>query len=354
MSLTEDLPLMIVHYGKTGKPLTTAPDPNHGRADNYPNQWKVEFQKQTAKCNICSRPMAGTKWCVACANCGKRMCIACWTGERYNTYDEKIFEGEAQNKEGCWCRFSSTVDPKWWPAFEARTERMQKIIAEERKMQSLPPLDYPQSPAAKRPRLDQDDDREQSPSDFMLHPRDAARLAESASKKRAASQANPLDEDRPSRMQRVQDEQSRKDSGLPIIDHLEGKTTAIVGAGVIGLAIARELACHAANSGTEHEIVVVEARDSYAELASHDCAGLITRHGVPKKLGPVLEVSLNAWHQILSDPEIGEKVHFQPQRAVHVKGASDSQSYLTIMPPSWFKTGPEDVFSFYESDVGRM
>lgn len=339
-------PLPLTWKSRRGNSQIEAPDPNAGRAADYPNKWRVEFNKQTAKCMVCSRSLAGTKWCVVCAKCNKRFCIDCWTGQRFNKYGEKIFEGEAQNLEGCWCRFPTHFDPKWMAESEARTERMQKMIAEERLTTSE---EDAQGRVAKRRKLDDDNDdnndREQSPSSRILHPRDAARLAASGSKKRAALQADPDDEDT---------EQVRKDSQMPPIDHLEGKTTVVAGAGVIGLSIARELAAQAAASGTEHEIIVVEARDSYAQLASHDCAGLITKHGLPRKLGSLLSTSLAAWEQLLGVEEIREKVRFQQNGVIHVRHKTAGNSEHTAVPPSWYSASETEVFSVHRSDVGKM
>lgn len=336
--------------GRKGKSQITAPDPNAGRADDYPNEWRIEFNKQTAKCMICARPLAGTKWCVVCVKCNKRICVLCWNGERFNKYEEKIFEGEVQNQEGCWCRFPANYDPNWQAASDARTERMQKLIAEEQRKEAL---EREQEPVAKKPRL-QYDDREESPTSRLVRPQDATRQNESGSKPRAGLQANPSGKDTLSTTQNLQAEQSRKDSQIPAVKQLQNKTTVVVGAGVIGLSIARELACHAYYSGTEHEIIVVESRDGYAELASHDCAGLITKHGVPKAFKPLLDASLNAWEQLLAEDEIREKVQFQPHGAVHVKQKSESKSPQIAAPPSWVSDRPEDIYIAYERDVGKM
>ena len=118
--------------------------------------------------------------------------------------------------------------------------------------------------------------------------------------------------------------------------------------------IARELAARTYETGTNHQILVVEKRSWYGEEASGNCAGLITKHGVPEVYGPLLELSLKCWAEQLADKDFRDNIQYVPNSIVHVKSKAEGRSDHTANPPSWYNTQPEDVFKSYGSDVGKM
>lgn len=254
-----------------------------------------------------------------------------------NRYGEEFFEGKAQNDEGCWCRFPGGSDPKYVPAFEARTQRVKKFIDEEKKQQGHDLRDAVQRPA-KKPRLDNEGDEE------------TMRGASASSSEATPPPHDPFVRKPLSQHQRNK-KIPRKDSQFP---HLEGKTTIIVGAGIIGLTIARELAAAVTAGGTDHKIIVVEARDSYAELASHECAGVITGHGLPEGYGGLLGNSLDTWRQLLSSEHNSQMLRSSPDGVVHAKAGSEDREKHPEMRPSWYVGHDPDTFDEHASDVGKM
>jgi hypothetical protein len=329
-----------------------APDPNANRADDYPNEWKIEHNKQTAKCMICGNSQAGTKWCVTCTSCSKRMCSPCWKGERYNSYGEAIFEGKAQNDEGCWCRFPSKTDQSYQPKFEARNQRTKAAIAAEKAADAQDAQEggskY-EMPAAKRQKLEHLSEEEgdqptrgrrsdypqvlQSPDDW--EPR------------RRSSAEDSVQQDSITALPRETRSNLKE-------KHVHHKRTIVVGAGVVGLWIARELAARTHNTSTHHDILVIEKRATYGLEASNHCAGLITKHGVPEVYGPLLGLSLKCWNEQLANEDFRKRIYYVPNSIVHVEANLEGRSDHTANPPSWYNVQPEDVFKTYGSDVGKM
>lgn len=305
----------------------TAPDPNAERGDDYPNRWRVERGKQTAKCMFCSKSLAGTKWCVTCENCNKRMCSLCWEGKRFNKYGEEIFEGRVQNEEGCWCRFPTKFDPAWQGASEARTARMEGLMAAEMQARRLqaPLVDSEEEtdieqPATKRPKLE------------SIEPEEVA---------------SPSDD-------RYEESAIRFNERF---HHLHNKTTVIIGAGVVGLAIARELAAATRINNANHEVIVVEKRKSYAQGASQHCFGIIAEHGVPEGYEHLLALSLDSWRSLLDDEDnnYGKELQHQADGIIHVERPSGQEGNATTAgAPAWYEARSQDVLNTYDSDVGKM
>jgi hypothetical protein len=326
----------------------TAPDPNADRAADYPNRWRIERGKQTAKCMFCSHSQAGTKWCVVCESCNKRMCSPCWEGRRVNKYGEALFEGKAQNDEGCWCRFPGKFDPRWKAASDARAARMEKLMAADtqaRRVQtpvvnSEDDTDIEES-VAKRIKLESAEPEGLAPpSDYE---ESAVRFDGFSHKKSPA-----VDSVQQQTPEVLHDQHSR-------IQHLHNKTTVIIGAGVIGLAIARELAAAARFTHTNHEIIVVEKRKSVAQETSQHCIGIIAEHGVPKGYEHLLASSLESWRALLAIEAYSKELQHQPGGAIHVERPIGPEENASMTgAPAWYEAGPQDVLSTYVSDVGRM
>jgi glycine/D-amino acid oxidase-like deaminating enzyme len=139
------------------------------------------------------------------------------------------------------------------------------------------------------------------------------------------------------------------------IRHLDEKTTIIIGAGVVGLAIARELAAEAFRTETAHTIIVVEKNISYATETSHHCAGIIAKHGVPKEYKPLLDLSLESWHTLLNSDhgKIRKDLRYLPHGVLHAKPKYTEQQESHEVP-TWYNLRPQDVLKAYNSDIGKM
>ena len=357
MSSTTDMPPPATKGRAPRKaPMNdTAPDPNADRDDDYPNKWRIERGKQTAKCMFCSRSLAGTKWCVTCENCNKRMCSPCWEGKRFNKYGEELFEGRVQNEEGCWCRFPTKYNPAWQGASEARKARMEKLIAAEmqakrakmsEEVNSEDETDIEQ-PAPKRLKLESTEPEEAaSPSDYRYE-ESAVRFDDPF---RARKKSPAVDS-----VQHYSSEVSPKQDMK--IEHLHDKTTVIIGAGAIGLAIARELAAATRSTHTDHQIIVVEKRKSIAQEASQHCFGIIAEHGVPEGYEHLLALSLQSWNALLAaeDDSFRRQLQYQADGIIHVESETAHEEDTAVASaPAWYNARPEDVLNTYDSDVGTM
>lgn len=364
MSTPNDMPPPATK-GRTPKKQSdeSAPDPNADRADDYPNQWRVERGKQTAKCMFCSHSLAGTKWCVVCENCNRRMCSPCWKGERVNQYGEAIFEGKAQNDEGCWCRFPNKFDPAWESVNVARAARMAEYIAKRNAEVDADIESMRVGAASADPEDDIDTDqpvakrvkRESAESEGFGLANDFSWLREDTGaslngKGKAREQSPAVDS--------VQQRTPEASAGQPQrIKHLHNKTTVIIGAGVIGLAIARELAAITKGSNTKHEIIVVEKRNSYAQEASQHCAGIIAGNNVPEGYEPLFDLSLNCWRGLLDSEEnrYHKELKYQPNGVIHVKRSTGhEESTAMARPPTWYDARPQDTLDTHNSDIGKM
>lgn len=340
--------------------VDTAPDPNSDRDEDYPNRWRIERGKQTAKCMFCSRSLAGTKWCVTCENCNKRMCSLCWEGKRFNKYDEEIFEGRVQNEEGCWCRFPGKFDPAWRAAIEARTARMQKLMegemqARREKMAAAAAVGSEddtdiEQPAPKRMKLESvEPEVVAAPSDDYYE--ESAVRFKDPFRKRTRSPA----------VDSVQQHSLDSPEVSPKYDlrvqHLHNKTTVIIGAGVIGLAIARELAAATKSTHTNHEIIVVEKRKSYAEETSQHCFGIVAELGVPEGYKDLLALGLQSWNALLdaADNKYRAELQHLADGVIHVErptGIEENAAVATA--PAWYEPRSQEVLNTYDSDVGKM
>ena len=356
MSSTTDIPPPATK-GRNSKKLQmndAAPDPNADRDDDYPNRWRIERGKQTAKCMFCSYSLAGTKWCVTCENCNRRMCSPCWEGKRFNKYGEELFEGRAQNEQGCWCRFPSKFDPAWSDANEARIARMQPLMAAEMearraKMEAVNSEDETDNkqPVAKRLKLESVEPEEAAlPSDDKYE-ESAVRFYDPFRAHQKSPAVDSVQQDKPD---------LSSTNGMRI-RHLHNKTTVIIGAGVIGLAIARELAAATKINHTDHEIIVVDKRKSYAQGVSQHCFGIIAEHGVPEGYQDLVALSLNSWQELLGaeDVDLRKELQHQADGIIHVEHPTgQEENATTAEAPSWYEARTQDAVNTYDTDVGKM
>jgi hypothetical protein len=141
------------------------------------------------------------------------------------------------------------------------------------------------------------------------------------------------------------------------IQHLHNKTTVIIGAGVVGLAIARELAAATKSTHTKHEIIVVEKRESYAEETSQHCFGIIAEHGVPEGYEDLLALSLQSWNVLLdaADNKYRAQLRHQADGVIHVERLTrDEENAAVARAPGWYEPRSQEVLNTYHSDIGKM
>lgn len=376
--------------GANRQPSTTVPNPNAGRAPDYPNTWTVVTGNNTSKCRICEEKLRQTKWSIKCDRCNKLICPHCWSGMRERS-GEQLLEGWWHNQDGCWCQFAGGLDNKHRLEIDARNKRIALAFSGGGTKRKAPDLD--QSPSvtasAKRAALspmtqnnaseqqtpvEDDDDslfvgQEPAASDNLAPPTNSSfgmmgQQHNTATSRRSSDKPQDGDSEEsmmvsprtPVRSQQVPKvTKSGKKAQLSpdAVEHLDGKTTVVVGSGIIGLSVALELAIHAQETGTQHKIVVVEIRGEHAQLASQHCAGVISRYGLPEVYDELYRIGSEAWSDLVSDEYLAKKFRIKPD-AVKVAKSSDEMEEDTVSMPAWYGPGKEETLHRGPGDVGRM
>ncbi|KAF2764242.1 nucleotide-binding domain-containing protein [Teratosphaeria nubilosa] len=132
---------------------------------------------------------------------------------------------------------------------------------------------------------------------------------------------------------------------------MDGLTTITVGAGVIGLSVARELALSAANdSNTKHTVIVIDIRDKPCTLASEACSGILAARKAPRELQSLFELASEGWLQILNDRS--SAINFKDGENVRLISPGNGKSHQ--QSPSWFPSQREDTFSTADDTMGRI
>ena len=163
-----------------------------------------------------------------------------------------------------------------------------------------------------------------------------------------SSKAQPVTGNERSQPRRIQPAAEQAEQSK--FQHLEGKTTVVVGGGVIGLSIALELAKHAKETETNHKIIIVEVRETDAELASYECAGIISRYSLPDVYDSLYKISSKAWAEMLSDEVLVKKFKARPDAIQVVKRSQEA----TAPVPDWYKLGDDEMLQRLTRTVGRM
>lgn len=133
--------------------------------------------------------------------------------------------------------------------------------------------------------------------------------------------------------------------------HMRNGHTVIVGAGMVGLFVARELALATMETGMEHDITVVDVRSKPCELASGRCNGLLSTVDMPESWNPVALAAKEAWANLLESLQFRATVNFSDTSLLF---ATKGERNAGIECPSWF-TKKEGVRLEKDSDaIGRM
>ncbi len=135
------------------------------------------------------------------------------------------------------------------------------------------------------------------------------------------------------------------------LSHIQGAATVVVGAGVVGLCIARELALEMKQANLEHRIVVIEIKESYCELASGHCAGFISTSGIPDDWESLVDEARQWWLDIVESADMQERLLFDPKTAIRVaEGGAMSKHKI----PSWLRQDAGLSLSRDSDAIGRV
>ncbi|KAI6856798.1 hypothetical protein KC343_g8078 [Hortaea werneckii] len=133
--------------------------------------------------------------------------------------------------------------------------------------------------------------------------------------------------------------------------HLRGGSTIIVGAGIVGLNIARELAMQTEQAGVRHAITVIDIQEDVCCLASANCAGLLSIHGRPHPLQSLCDLSLESWGDLSDIPGFRESTKLQLD-SVYTVARSDAKN--RDAKPSWYTGHDLESFEQDSTSIGKL
>lgn len=117
------------------------------------------------------------------------------------------------------------------------------------------------------------------------------------------------------------------------IEQLPNPGTIIIGAGIIGLFIALELAEKTSAGDIAHDITVVDINNGPSQLASGHCAGILNAAGMKTGWSPLQDVSDTQWRELLASKSFRKSTAFAEQ----VYQLSLNESDAASTPVSWIR-----------------
>lgn len=335
------------------------------------NDWNVWNKNviKTAKCKICGDRV--TKYSWMCPKCNLRICSECAEGKR-DPFKNHI--AADQLMKGChckWMRHNGSVRPGLIPELmkkgifqppppkrfeeDARNRQIKADIKKRKEEAEKKRL----TDAANAESVSADGNGQDADDVFTTAATTRPTLTSVKTPRIGVSQkrykeSSPEDEDAPhSKKQSLTKKRSRK----PIMNvmracaHLDNGHTVIVGAGVIGLCVAFELANKARKSNTNHTISVVEIRASYAQMASANCAGIISAHGVPDHLLHLQSLTVEGWQDLTSSRTFRAATGFKSDVVFHVARLGNCGNYK----PSWYIGHQKDSLHLDDNEtIGKL
>ncbi|KAF2718397.1 nucleotide-binding domain-containing protein [Polychaeton citri CBS 116435] len=335
------------HQPRTSK----RPCPNdEDFTDHSHTRWLRDEVKRTPRCDICNMKCAyPCQYSLVCNHrkCRRRICQRCYEGDRD---EERPADRRAVNmvNEGCWCRFTDAPGSARngiHPAFRDDVYQPTKQIAEDLNnlriqhsaKKRVSSRGERRGSSSKRQRQTSQARPEASARDGVGETHDSDHEREEQREFYNASPIQPtLTSIRPRRQTSSRRPTVDESSGDDDYDYEEGidaeeaqqrmgesidinrllgdafsylkeseankqRTTVVLGGGVIGMCIARELAARATKSSHSDQVIVLEKEPDVFQRASGRCAGLITSHGMPRDVREASGVQIvAAWDELRS------------------------------------------------------
>ncbi|KAI7493523.1 hypothetical protein KC367_g8573 [Hortaea werneckii] len=364
-----------------------------GKQQNGHNDWRKNTKIKTAKCAICGYRVSHWSW--VCSKFSCHVCSDCIEKDP-STRGESDLRGApywyqynylARDwlKAVCGCRYSTRQAPyikekfmqHHWECLppikndelEAGKEQKRKQAEKKRLQQEhlsededdsmpddsletaayhIPDHEY-EGPASARPTIAGSRQIRSQPIAGIYQeaatPEDVE--TESSSASTSSVDFNP----RPSNILPDPFVDTIKPSATASDSHLRGGSTIIVGAGIVGLNIARELAIQIEQAGIRHAITVIDIREDVCCLASANCAGLLSIHGRPNPLQSLCDLSLEAWGDLADIPGFQESTKL---RLDSVYAVARSDGKYRDAKPSWYTGHELDSFDQDSTSIGKL
>ena len=356
------------------------------RDQNHWNNWRRDDKTKTAKCDLCGERVV--KWSWRCSHCTLALCSDCVEedpnsrGNGEAMYHMYHYLARDMLKTLCGCRYNSGQAPYIHEKLKkhgwiSKPPRRDEVLARgveikrktkerkerERQARMLATENSKDVGAeAEKPLDSPADDMDTSPSGAQAGPTIAAskpikRMKNVPNYREASSPPNPGT--RPSALMPFPTKPTRA-GVLGLVDpftdeqvgsHLAGGSTVIIGAGIAGLCIAKELAARLKEAGITHTITVVELRSNYCQLASNHCAGLISDHGGPDGINELSELSLGCWQEMAASPDFQSSTDFR-QNAVFTVTEGGGKNRKA--KPRWYAGQDTEGFKNDLRTIGKL
>ena len=375
-----------------GNPPSDRSDVSSGDSPPVLDNWVRDEKTKTCKCEPCGNRVRFWSW--KCNECGRHICSECSDKDCEKSDWEKAVAYDHLH-EGCWHQYRGNMNKrfyKWKPPPPKRTDEEQRALeskglATSRKRsrtQSKRKASIPQEEDDAGSLLSGDTAPEDPEGEYQdQQPENVS--VRSQSKITATKRKVYVEEDTETE---IADDRQRnyplrlktdavstlfKHKALsantssaeivalstphPVsessiqVPHLEGASTLIVGAGIIGLFIARELALATQRANIEHHITVVEVRESYCALASGNCNGFLTTSNMSEQWARIADMAKKSWQEIISSAENRRSLRFSANTLFEL---SETGAVNQDRTPSWLQ-GKSELSLLEDFDaLGRM
>lgn len=397
--------------GPSRNPPTDAASGGDGAITPIANGWTKDEKTKTCKCEACGNRVRF--WSYKCERCGRHICSECLDRRSEKSVWGPVVAHDHVT-DRCWCHYRSNMNPKfanWKPPPPVRTEEEQKareskgLVTIKRtaksNAQSKPKADtpeeldeaYPPGHAGDVAPENPDKDYEGPQPNSDVNNRDKADRAgikrkvyselesddeiavyskrtktkssvkESQSKhsrrtvhstraESVSKKATVLGKERLAQTATLQSyDPPHKSIGTSSVAHVDGTNTVIVGAGFVGLFVARELAMEAQKASIKHDITVIDIRDQECELASGKCAGFLTTSGMPDKWFSIANIARTSWQEVVSSSDFQERLDFSTNTLFEF---TESGAVNHDKAPAWLQ-GSSGLSLVEDNDaLGRM
>ncbi|KAI7222909.1 hypothetical protein KC333_g756 [Hortaea werneckii] len=364
-----------------------------GKQQNGHNDWRKNTKIKTAKCAICGYRVSDWSWvcskfsCHVCSDCIERDPNTRGEGNLRGALYWYQYNYLARDwlKAVCGCRYSTRQAPyikekfmqHGWECLppikneelEAGKEQKRKQAEKKRLQQEhlsededdsmpddslktagyyVPEHDFEGSARARPDMAGSRQKRAQPMAPIYQEPGTPEEVGTEGS-----STSTPSVDPNPKLSKMLSDPfvDTTKPSTATSCSHLRGGSTIIVGAGIVGLNIARELAIQTKQAGIRHAITVVDIREDACCLASGDCAGLLSIHARPNPLQGLCDLSLEAWGDLADTPGFHESTSLRLDSVYMVARLNGKNRDAK---PSWYTGHDLDSFEQDGTSMGKL